>query len=236
MSSNKTEPRRLSDAACDWIRHAIVTCRLAPGEVISEAHLVTLTGHSRAAVRTACDRLSQAALLHPLPRQGYQVAPIRLRDLRNSFEVRLLLEPAAAAMAAKRIDVDALAAIDAECARGYAPSETGTISTMLAANTAFHLCIARASGNERLVEMVEGLLHNQERLFHAGFAALDGQTGMRHQHEELLAAYRRRDAAAAERITRDHIVTAQRIMIEGLMNSPSLLDISLVPQGTSVSA
>lgn len=221
--------QRQSDEAFQWVHQEILTCRLPPGMLVSEAQLSLLGGFSRVAMRTACDRLAQAGLLRPLPRQGYQVAPIRLRDLKNSFELRLLLEPAAARAAAPRIDVERLRAIDARCARGYAPDEPGTISNMLKANTAFHMCIAEASGNERLALVVGDLLHDQERLFHAGFGALDGRTGMRHQHEELLAAFARRDAAAAERCAREHVVTAQRVMMEGLMNSPSLLDIALVP-------
>lgn len=221
--------QRRSDEAFLRIQEAIRHCVFPPGSLVTEAQLAAHCDCGRPAVRTACDRLAQSGLLRPLPRQGYQVAPIRLRDLRNLFEMRLLLEPAAARQAASRIDAGLLAAIDARCARGYAPDNPASISEMLAANTEFHLCIARASGNDRMVAVIADLLSEQERLFHAGFAALGGRTGMRHQHEEMLAAFVRGDGAAAERCAREHVLTAQSVMMEGLMNSPSILDVALVP-------
>ena len=79
---------RQSDEAFDVIRRAILRCELRPGELVSETDLMARFGLRRAATRSALDRLSVIGLLRSLPRRGYVVKSITLRDVNDLFQLR----------------------------------------------------------------------------------------------------------------------------------------------------
>src|SRR3546814_9020930 len=80
--------RRLSDIAYETIKHDIIRCALAPGEEVTEARLALRLGLGKAPVRAALMRLSQEGLIRALPRRGYLVAPVTLRDVQDIFQFR----------------------------------------------------------------------------------------------------------------------------------------------------
>ena len=62
-------------------------------------------------MREALVRLEGAGLVVLMSNRGAQVAPISLEDVKNAWEVRRLLEPHAAEVAARRcqiVEIDAL--------------------------------------------------------------------------------------------------------------------------------
>ena len=67
-------------------------------------------------------------------------------------------------------------------------------------NLAFHLTIARASGNNRLADLVEKLLHELERVL-----AYDPQIADPQQHAEILESLKERDKPGAQEAMRKHL-------------------------------
>src|SRR5512138_2118092 len=82
------------------LRQDILACRLAPGAELREGELAERFSVSKSPVRDALSRLVQEGLVHVMPRQGYRVAPISLRDARDMFAYRAVLEGACARIAA----------------------------------------------------------------------------------------------------------------------------------------
>jgi len=87
--------------AYEVLRRAFVLCEIAPGSRVTEPLLAERYDLSRAAVRAALTRLSHQEWIEASPRKGYIVRPLTLKDIRDLFAVRRLLEPAAAEMAAR---------------------------------------------------------------------------------------------------------------------------------------
>jgi DNA-binding GntR family transcriptional regulator len=92
--------RSLAEKAYHRLRLAIVECQLAPGERLTEAAIAQRLRVGKTPAREALRRLVLEGLAGVTPRHGYTVAPITLRDVQELFDLRLLLEPAAAALAA----------------------------------------------------------------------------------------------------------------------------------------
>src|SRR5688572_14083169 len=109
-----TANQTLAEDAYRVIKREIIRCELRPGSQITEAYLAETYGLGRAAIRSALNRLYQNRLVRPLPRKGYLVAPITLKYVHDFFAVWLMLEPAGARLAAGKVDVAQLRAIDAE--------------------------------------------------------------------------------------------------------------------------
>ena len=92
----------LADRAYLAIRDLIVSLRLPPGDLIDERRLVESLGIGRTPVREALRRLAQEQLVEVFPRRGMFVTGVDVRDLSRISEVRAVLEPEAARLAAER--------------------------------------------------------------------------------------------------------------------------------------
>jgi DNA-binding GntR family transcriptional regulator len=77
------------------LKEEIELGELAPGAALSELSLVERTGASRTPVREALRRLAAEGLVDLTPRLGARVSRVSLQSVRDLFEFRQLLEPAA---------------------------------------------------------------------------------------------------------------------------------------------
>jgi DNA-binding GntR family transcriptional regulator len=96
------QPVSLADKAYHAIRGLIVSLELAPGAVIEERELMERLGIGRTPVREALRRLAQERLVEVYPRRGMFVTGVDVRELARLSEVRVVLEPEAARLAAER--------------------------------------------------------------------------------------------------------------------------------------
>ncbi|MDB5903659.1 MAG: putative Transcriptional regulator, GntR family, partial [Betaproteobacteria bacterium] len=127
----------LTERAYERLRRDIISCAFAPGSEISESQLATHYKLGKAAVRVALTKLSHDGLVRAIPRRGYMVMPVTLKDINDVFELRLMLEPGAARMAAGKVSTQRLKAYDEVCRDGYQPGDAKTTTRFLEANRAF---------------------------------------------------------------------------------------------------
>jgi DNA-binding GntR family transcriptional regulator len=103
MSVPRTvQPVSLAEKAYHAIRDLIVSLELAPGVVIDEPQLMERLEIGRTPVREALRRLAQERLVEVYPRRGMFVSGVDVRELARLSEVRIVLEPEAARLAAER--------------------------------------------------------------------------------------------------------------------------------------
>jgi DNA-binding GntR family transcriptional regulator len=214
----------LADEAYARIRRQIIECRLAPGQQVTEGQLVEEHGIGKTPVREALQRLALEGLVNPIRRYGYRIAPITLRDVRDLFGMRLILEPAAAERAVGRLDVGRLREIQTRYETCYLddPAEGFVL------NTAFHLASAQAVDNARLERALTQFLSDSERMYIAGFRFRSPRFHFNHQHEELIEAFASGDSRRARECAAAQVVDAERMVAEALLNSPTLLDTDIV--------
>lgn len=217
----------LTDRAYERIKHDIITCAIAPGTEISEPQLCMQYHLGKAPVRMALIRLAHEALVRPIPRRGYRVTPITLKDIHDVFELRLMLEPTAARMAAGKVNAQRLRMLDEACRNGYQPSDVKSVTRFLDANKAFHVAIAQATGNSRLANMIAQLLDQMTRLLHLGLGLRSRALETQHEHRALVKALARGDGETAERISRDQIEAARNMLVSAIMTSSSVLTLTL---------
>jgi DNA-binding GntR family transcriptional regulator len=88
------------------LKEEIELGELAPGTPLSELSLVQRTGASRTPVREALRRLASEGLVDLVPRQGARVSRVSLQSVRDLFDFRGLLEPAAVRQATEAAAAD----------------------------------------------------------------------------------------------------------------------------------
>lgn len=100
------ESGSLAGQAYRLLEEALVTHKLAPGELIAEKDLMDRAGIGRTPVREAIQKLSAEGLLQVLPRKGLMVTPMRRSDLTRIIEARRVLERLMVIKAAERATPD----------------------------------------------------------------------------------------------------------------------------------
>jgi DNA-binding GntR family transcriptional regulator len=217
----------LTERAYERIHRDIISCAIQPGSEISENELATQYKLGKAAVRVALTKLAHDGLVRAIPRRGYMVVPVTLKDIHDVFELRLMLEPPAARMAAGRVNMQRLKGYDDLCREGYQPGDAKSTTRFLDANKAFHVEIARAAGNQRLASAIEQLLDEMTRLLHLGLGLRKGPQDTLHEHKTLVKALARGDGEAAERISRDQIDAARNMVLSAILTSRSVMNLPI---------
>ncbi len=211
----------LTEQAVAALRREILTTRLLPGETLSEASAAQLLGLGKAPVRAALARLAEEGLVQAVPRRGWIVSLVTIRDIHEVFDLRLLLEPEAARRAAGRVDAEALRRLDNVCACGYRPEDEDSTQTFLGANKAFHVAVAELAGNNRLARQIDRLLDESTRMLTLGLRARDRTGEMAHEHHELIEAMALGRAEDAAVIMHQQVLASRTMVLEALTSPHS---------------
>lgn len=194
----------------DELAHAILEGDIKPGERLRAERIAQRYGTSRTPVREALLQLEAQGLVRLEPNRGAVVKSFDADDLLDLYEVRALLEPAAAARAATRIEPDDVEALDVLCRRAVGAS----VEQQIADNEAFHRIIGEAAQSPRL-EVAMRAVAGIPRAFRTVFWSTPE---MREEslfcHHRLVHAFRARDAHTAEAVMRMHILGAVAFLRE----------------------
>lgn len=226
QAKKPSKSRSLTEKVYDQLRHDILRCTLKPGAELSEAELAARFKVSKTPVREALAALRLDGLIKTFPRRGYQVAPVTFGDINSLFDVRTIIEIGAAELAAKRISDQDLVELDRLAEVSYDPKTEKTLSYFVNANREFHLAIARASGNERLVALLERQIDELERFFYLGATLRDVNTETNKEHHQIVEVLSKRDPEAARAIMIQHNNATRQGLLQALAQSSGFGDIS----------
>jgi DNA-binding GntR family transcriptional regulator len=165
------------------------------------------------------DLVSSASVAYEILR-----CPLTLKDIRDLFFVRALLESAAAETAARQATEVELVEI-AQLARAatYGESDCETIRQFLEMNTRFHIAVAVASRNRKFVRILSEVLQESDRMFYFGLTSKNRSIEMLHEHNELVDALSNRDPAAAKAAVIKQLRTAEQMVVDAFMIENLLL-------------
>jgi DNA-binding GntR family transcriptional regulator len=215
----KLQRQRAVDAVYDALRSAIINSLLRPGERLNVDELAERLGVSLTPVRGAIQQLATEGLIEIRPRSGTFVASLTVQDVDETFRIRCALECLAARDAIDKFtdrDIKQLKDLLRALKKPVRTDEDRTAHDKN--NSLLHQMIIRASGNRRLQDIYESLhAHLRIARIHAGH--IDWVKRVREEqmeHESIVAAIERRDAAALEKALTHHIYRAKDDMIRAL--------------------
>jgi DNA-binding GntR family transcriptional regulator len=220
-------PISLTDSVYGRLRRDILSCELLPGQEVSESQLASRYEVGKAPVRAALMRLCTDGLVSSQARRGYLIAPITLRDAQEIMDLRMVLEPHAARLAAGRVDGALLCELEAACLEGYTPGDRASEEAFLESNKHIHVAIVAASGHRRLASAVEALIDEMGRVLHVALAADNKAVRLQHEHHMLIEALVRGDGDEAARLSYEALADFREEMLDSMLNAPDLLDSAL---------
>ena len=197
-------PSRLATHVHEQLRERIVSGRLAQGDRLPEARLAAELDVSRVPLREALPRLEAEGFVTTEPGRGAVVRTWTARDVEDLFDVRLALEVAAAAHAARRVAGGASAA---SLAAAIAASEealgTADDLAIARASVAVHDAVVALSGNAIMVSMMRAVSGRVLWLFR--LTARRDQHLACAEHHDLAAAIGAGRPEAAAALMRAHV-------------------------------
>lgn len=216
----------ITDEAIGAIKEMIASGELAPGDRLPrEPELAAKLKVSRSSLREAVRALTHVRVLSTRQGDGTYVTSLEsdllleavglvselfLDDtLLELYEVRRILEPAATALAAQRIDVDTLDRVRAGHQRMLAAED---VDGLIACDLVFHEQIIAAAGNRTLASLMANVVSGgmlRARAWRAIVAdgAIDETKA---QHEAILRALVDRDPVTAHAAATMHLVSGDR--------------------------
>lgn len=188
------------------IRDQILAGELRGGVRLREDDLATMIGVSRTPIREALRSLVAEGLLRYEPNRGVSVESWTMKDLEEVYELRSLLEPYAASLAAKsgELNLVNLARLADEMDEAVAQPHPD-VDLITEINNEFHDAIAVGSANQRLQMLRNSIVQvpTVRRTF-ALYSIEDLKRSTAH-HREIYEALRSGDSVWAESIMRAHM-------------------------------
>ena len=187
------------------LREEIITCRIVPNEAISENRICGMLGVSRSPVRIALTRLAEDGLIDIFPQRGTFVAPIKMRQVKESHFARVALEIALVEVAARRWTAEygreALSNLDAQ--RRHAAGDEAW--EFYLDNERFHQLIARAADLEGVWKTVQGVKMLWDRIGHLANRVSGHREEIVAEHEAIVTALDRNEEKAAVKAMTAHL-------------------------------
>lgn len=187
------------------LTEAVHEHRVLPGMKLSEDEVGEIFGVGRTVVRQALHALAHDGLLSIERNRGAFVAKPTVKEAREVFEARALLEPRMARSAAERTTPGDIALLERHISEEHTALRNGAPGLALKLSGHFHVEIARIA-DQATVEAFVRQLVSRSSLVIALYWRRRNAMCESHAHHALVDALRRQDGDAAEDLMKGHLL------------------------------
>ena len=207
---------------------------LKPGQRLVEAKLASELCVAQATVNAALQDLHNEGIVTKLLNRSTKVNRYTFRELENLFAVRLILEPAAAASAAKSLSDDGIIRLTEQFKHMRSAALSADLPAFCVADYTFHQEIYTLSGNSFFIQACRAIaaapfayiLCDRVALLPTDYVSLAED-----HHQIILALQSGPDTAA--RITREKIEVWRSHSVRALTGGPEFRDILVAAEHTT---
>ena len=183
----------------------IIRLELAPGDVVRESDLQSRLGMSRTPIREALQRLARDHFVTVIPRRGMLVSSIDVDELSMLYETRAVLEPYAARLATRRGTAQDWDEMGEVLVATRDPGRSG--AELLDLDRSCHEIIWRAAGNRFLLDTLDTLYAQSDRLWHMYLADVADMGDAVDDHAAIHDALVTADADRVALLVEAHVIS-----------------------------
>lgn len=202
-STNEYLPLR--DVVFHTLRQSILMGDLAPGQRLMEIKLAENLGVSRTPIREAIHKLELEGLVVMSPRKGASVAKITEKDLTDVLEVRCSLEELAVELACEKISPEEISQLKVVMEEFKQAMSGNDITTIASKDVAFHDVIFTATGNKRLIQLLNNLRELMYRYRVEYLKDYESHSKLIKEHEIIIESLENGNTEQAKKTIKDHI-------------------------------
>ena len=206
----------LRDVVFNTLREAILKGELKPGERLMELQLAAKLGVSRTPIREAIRMLEQEGLAVTIPRKGAEVAKMTEKDMEDVLQIRDALDELAASIACEQMTKEQLDTLTETMHEFEESTKSKDLKKIAAADVKFHDIIYQATGNPKLVNMLNNLREQMYRYRLEYIKDADKRQILMVEHEHILKALTLRHIQEAKMAVREHIDNQEITILKNL--------------------
>lgn len=201
----------------EYLKSAILSDRIHPGERLAEEHLAKEMGVSRTPVREALHKLESEGLIKALETRGFIVSKDSREEVEELFDMRAILEGYGLRVISEKVSENLLEQLNGFIGKAEDALRRKQIREVFKWNTQFHDTLHRMLAEKKrlhrlLVNVRKYVLRYRENTLQypdGGRRALDG-------HRKIVMALRLKDPDLCERVMREHIQEAKEDALQFL--------------------
>jgi DNA-binding GntR family transcriptional regulator len=212
----------LTEMALSTIKEAILSKKLEPERMYTEAVLTHELGISKTPVREALIQLASRGLVIYFPRKGFQVKSLTERDVENLFELRLALERSVIEHITPLLTEQSLTEIEGSLTSHQQVVQQGDPIASIRANRDFHVCLANLTDNFYLIKALDQIGDLTDL---ASIRSLEVNSRSREavsEHQNILRALKKKSVDEALRQMEAHIRTTKQRVLSRVGNQKPL--------------
>lgn len=180
-------PKTSQEHAVEWLREAIVSRRLRPGQRVGQEDVAEQVGVSIVPVREAMRVLEREGQLTYRPRRGHFVNELWIEDLEEIYGLRELLEERAVRWTMTTFDETMKARLVDAARACRAAAEARNILGELTANREFHFCLMDAPEKPHTLRIITTLWDNTEAYRALYYNSAEETEAAMDAHDEIVA-------------------------------------------------
>lgn len=209
----RQDDESFADFAYRMLCDELIVLDIKPGEPLNDEAISRRLGVGRTPIREAMKRLESDHLVVAYPRRGTFAAGVDIKDLAEISEIRQLLEPAAAARAARNASPqlrEELRDFAGEVARLLPRMQSQ--QDLMRLDMRVHRMIYRATGSRHLEDILVRYDNLATRIWSLVLEKLPPVSEHIAQHIELLECIAAGDSEAAARLTTRHVTDFENLI------------------------
>jgi DNA-binding GntR family transcriptional regulator len=212
----------LRDVVFNTLRQAILKGELKPGERLMEIQLADRLGVSRTPIREAIRKLELEGLVIMVPRKGAEVAKITEKDLNDVLEVRCALEELAVELACKKISKEQIAQLENTLEEFKEVIKGNNLTEMAEMDEKFHMMIFEATGNARLIQILNNLREQMYRYRVEYLKDKEVYGKLVEEHESIAKNIIESNIELAKKDVKDHIYNQAMTISKNISSTTDL--------------
>ncbi len=213
------DSRLLTSRVADKIREFIILGKFKPGEKLVESKLAESLGISRQPIREAFRILELEHLITLIPRKGAYISEISLQETKEIYEIRAMIEGFAAQLAIPHLTQKDLSRLELIFDLMEKAIRENNLEKVIQYNLSFHQKIVSLSKNGNLAKVYGSMLLPVRKYQKMGLSLHTSWVVSLEEHREILEALNSRDIKRAEEMCRNHVLKAEKRLIDRLVSS-----------------
>jgi GntR family transcriptional regulator, rspAB operon transcriptional repressor len=215
MPMGKKITRSRTENVYFYIKEKIIYGEYSPGELLNEGALAIQLDVSKTPVREALNGLRHEGLVEVIPYKGYFVKKLSIKEIKDLFELRIVLETKTAELATLKANHQQITSLKELASKRLNENDLENAKkSFLKINENFHTYLGLIAGNDQITNSITSIINQlQPVLFHD--VTESSVTRMFEEHLDLVNAIGERDVNLAREVMLQQLQDSQmRIMTQ----------------------
>jgi len=216
IKSDLFDSKLMSEKIADVLRENVISENIKSGEKLNESQLSDALNISRPPIREAFRILATEGLITLVPRKGAFVSELSIREVKEIYEMKSMMESFAVRLAIPILDKKELSELESILGLMEQKIKENNFKQIQRLNIEFHRKMIEMSKNQKLIHFYESIVLPIRRYQRLGLSAPSSWEISFAEHRDIVEAIRSKNIELAVKLSREHTMRATLRVIDRL--------------------